>query len=366
MSAHNRPAGAAAFAVILYVALCLLPAAPATALDLGEGIVRLTLHEGTGRFSLACVKDAGGPPVALLAAQDPRTTTLSIVVGTKIYRMGESGDFSEAVQKTSLGGRFVWTSSFLVVTEDFSFVASQGSTTADGVRIDITVRNASRENLKAGLRYLFDTYLGESGLVPFSTDRQSTLKRETTLAGKDLPAWWLSPLAGDAGRFGLQSMASAPGVTPPDRIVFANWKRLSDAAWSYETSAARDFSLKPYSFNDSAVSQYYDPRPLSPGAQFTTTLVLGRFNPAGFSANAASLRASSSFASAVQRSLDAGKAAPSSPAAIRSDIAALNAILARVDAALTAGGSATDDELAVMESAISDLKGRLAAYGSRK
>ncbi|HVO39508.1 MAG TPA: hypothetical protein VMV03_10830 [Spirochaetia bacterium] len=366
MSAQKRLLRVAASAVILCAALGLLPAGHASALDLSEGIMRLTLHQGIGRFSLACVKDPGGAPIPLLAAQDPRTTTLSIVVGTKIYRMGESGDFSEAVQKTPLGGRFVWTSSFLSVTEDFSFVASPGSATADGVRIDITVRNASKENLKAGLRYLFDTYLGESGLVPFSTDRQPTIKRETTLAGKDLPAWWLSPLAGDAGPFGLQIMASAPGVTPPDRIVFANWKRLSDAAWSYDTSAARDFSLKPYSLNDSAVCQYYDPRALVPGGQFSATLVMGRFNPSGFSANAASLKASSNFASAVQQSLDAGKAARSAPAAIRSDIEALNAILARVDAALAAGGGATDDELALMESAITDLKARLAAYGSGK
>lgn len=365
MSTHIRLTRPALLAAALCAALGLLTPGPASALDLSEGIMRLTLHEGIGRFSLACLKDPGGSPVPLLAARDPRTTTLSVVVGTKIYRMGESGEFSEAVQKTAMGGRFVWTSSFLSITEEFSFIASPGSATADGVRIDITVRNASKENLKAGLRYLFDTYLGESG-SPFSTDRQAALKRETTLAGKDLPTWWLSPLTGDAGPFGLQSMASAPGVTPPDRIVFANWKRLSDAAWSYETSNARDFSLKPYSLNDSAVCQYYDPRRLSPGAQFTATLALGRFNPAGFAANAGSLRAASNFASTVQQSLDAGKTAPSSGAAIRSDIAALNAILTRVDAALSSGGSATDDELAVMESALNDLKGRLAAYGSRK
>ena len=69
------------------------------------------------------------------------------------------------------------------------------------------------------------------------------------------------------------------GDHPADRIVFANWKRLSDASWSYETSASRDFSLQPYSVNDSAVSQYYDPRLLAPGAQATVTIVLGKFSP---------------------------------------------------------------------------------------
>lgn len=356
-------------ALILLPLGLVLPAASAIsapALDLSAGSMRLSLYEDIGRFSLAY---AGGRqaanPVPLLAAQDPRTTTLSVLLDTRIYRMGESPEFSSSLQKTQLGARFLWVSPLLSVTEDFSFLSSQGSTDADGVRIDITLKNLSRQDFKAGVRYLFDTYLGEPGPVHFSTDRQPVLKRETTLAGQNLPAWWLSPRAGDPDQLGLQCMVSGQGITKPDRIVFANWKRLSDASWSYETSASRDFSLQPYSVNDSAVSQYYDPRTLAPGAQVTMTIVLGKYNPAGFTL-APARAAPSDFAASIQKSLDAGKTAPSASAALRADLSALNTILARVDAGLAAGGSATDDELALMESAIADLKARRATYGSQK
>ena len=64
--------------------------------------------------------------VPLLAAQDPRTTMLSIVVGNKIYRMGESSEFSEKAERVPGGARFVWKSSFLQVTETFTFIPSAG------------------------------------------------------------------------------------------------------------------------------------------------------------------------------------------------------------------------------------------------
>ena len=65
----------------------------------------MTLYQGIGRFSISCLaKGQNGIAVPLLSAQDPRTTTLSVVVGNKIYRMGESSGFSEKVEKIP-GGR---------------------------------------------------------------------------------------------------------------------------------------------------------------------------------------------------------------------------------------------------------------------
>lgn len=348
-------------------------ALPGRALDLSSGLMKLSLFEDNGRFSVSAVKDQKtGAAVPLLAAQDPRTTSLSIVVGTKIYHMGENAEFSSALQKTPQGARFVWTSPLVSVTEDFSFVAASKGAQASAVRIDITLKNVSRQTVSAGARYLFDTYLGEMGPAHFITDRQQALSRETTLSGNGIPAWWLSPLTGDADRFGLQCMTSGAGITAPDRIVFANWKRLSDAPWSYETSSSRDFSLQPYSVNDSAVCQYYNPRSLAPGAFSVITIVLGVFNPAGFAASPsagpsqAPAPDAAAFAASVQKSLDTAKAAPSANDSIRADLRTLDTILDRVDAGLSAGGGASNDELAVMESALADLSARLSQHGSPK
>ena len=374
----------------------LLPGA-AGALDLAGGRLKLTLYEGIGRFSLSCLtKDQGGTALPLLAPQDPRTTTLSIVVGNKVYRMGESAGFSEKAEKIAGGGRFTWKSSFLQVTETFTFIASAGSTATDGVRIDVGLKNLSERDANIGVRFLFDTYLGESSQVHFRTDTLQQLTHELTLTPADKALYWVSPLAGDAEDMGLQVMVGAPGVTVPDRVVFANWKRLSDASWGYDTSASRNFSLLPYSVNDSAVSQYYDPRPVAKGAETTVTLALGKFNRSGFGLGApAAGEAPEAAGEEPEASEPAEPAAASVPSAqvappaavtpstssaprpqpsgaavappsldaqkLRADISAINGVLSKIDAALSSG-TLSDDELAQLESILKELGSGAARY----
>jgi hypothetical protein len=343
------------------LALFLLAAyLPLHAMELSSGKIRLSLFEGIGRFAFS-YRAASGGWIPLLSPQDPRTTMVSLVLDSRIFRLGDSADFAETVEKTSTGARFIWKSDFLVVTESFSFISSRGATASDGIRIDLTLRNVSRQDFTAGVRYLFDTWLGETGQAHFSTNTGLAVKRETTLAGRDLPRWWVSPRAGDPEQLGLQCMVTESGITRPDRIVFANWKRLSDAAWGYETSSARDFSLQPYSKNDSAVAQYYDPRPLPKGSQLTVTLVLGKYDPAGFAATSAA--AIGDFQSAVRQSLAAEKTAPDAPSALHADLDTLDAILSRLDAALAPGADISEADLALAESTLRDLSARSPTNG---
>ncbi len=274
-AAGGSPGGARLFALFV-VLVSVLAAAPAFGLDVSDGRVRLTLIEGTGRFSISCQQASnGGAYVPLLATQDPRTSTLSVVYGNRIYRMGESSDFLEKAERVPGGARFVWTSAFLQVTETFTFVAALDSTVSTGVRIDLSLRNLSEQDITVGARYLFDTYLGEPSGVHFRTPSMTQMNRELALTPADKTAWWESPLVGDKDGFGLQVMLSGEGITVPDRVVFANWKRLSDASWSYDVSAARNFNLLPYSVNDSAVAQYYESRRVPRSGGVTLTLVMG-------------------------------------------------------------------------------------------
>ncbi len=348
--------GAAFFSLLMLAA-----SAPSWSLDLADGRIRLTLNEGIGRFSLSCqTRGSSGVFVPLLAAQDPRTTTLSIVIGNKIYRMGESSEFSEKAEKTPSGGRFIWKSSFMQVTETFTFIASAGSSVTDGVRIDLRMQNLSEQDMTVGVRYLFDTYLGESSFVHFRTDTLNQVTHEMTLSAADKAAYWVSPLAGDADNFGLQVMLSGQGITVPDRVIFANWKRLSDASWSYETSTVRNFSLLPYSVNDSAAAQYYDPRPIPRAGEATVTLVMGAFSKAGFGAAAPSTDLSAN----LQQSLAAAQTSPDTGQAVRTDLSTVDQILARIDAAIAAGATISDDDLAVLQSALKDLDGRVTRYST--
>jgi len=354
--------GSVRIASTMLLSALLLAAAPLSGLEVADGRIRLTLQEGIGRFSISCQnKGSSGVYVPLLAAQDPRTTTLSVVVGNKIYRMGESSEFSEKAERLQGGARFVWKSTFLQVTETFTFIPSGDSSVTTGVRIDLSMRNLSEQDIRAGARYLFDTYLGESGSVYFRTSSLPQVTRELTLTAADKTAWWMSPLTGDPDEFGLQVMMSGTGITAPDRVVFANWKRLSDSTWAYETSGARNFSLLPYSVNDSAAAQYYEPRPIPRSGEATFTMALGLYSKAGYGALPAIPIASTPSADSsagIQQSLSAGQNAASDAQAVRADLSAVNTILSEIDAKIGGSGTISDDELAMIESALKALGSR--------
>jgi len=351
------------------LALVLLAAAAhLSALDVSDGKIRISLLEGTGRFTMAC-QNGSGVYVSLLATQDPRTSVLSVVYGNRIYRMGESSEFKETVEKVSGGARFVWRSTFLQVTETFTLIAPTGSTVSSGVRIDLSLRNLTDQEITAGARYLLDTYLGEPANVHFKTSTLAQVNRELTLTPGDKTAWWASPLANDKNQFGLQVMLGGPGITVPDRVVFANWKRLSDSSWAYDTSAARNFSLLPYSVNDSAVAQYYEARAIPRSCELIFTLVMGLVSPSGYTgltgtAAAPAPAPAADFSTSVLQSLAQGRTASDDAQAATADLASVNAILGEIDARMGSSVSMSDEELALIETALKDLQARSGRFGT--
>jgi hypothetical protein len=382
---------------ILAACALVLCAGLAGALDLTEGRLRLTLHEGIGRFSLSYLSNSRESAYTpLLVAQDPRTSVLSIVVGNRVTRLGEGSEYSLTTERTTDGARFLWKSSLLTVTESFSFLASEGATAANGIRIDVEVKNTSRQDLTVGLRYLFDTYLGEASFLHFRTDAIPDVTRELTLSGDSMPRYWVSPLADDPEELGMQVMTSGEGITVPDKVVFANWKRLNDASWSYTTSTARNFNLLPYSVNDSAVSQYYEPKRLAKGASATVTLCLGKYAPAGFALKKPVAPTVAAAPVVEQPAVveqppvveqPAVVEPPAQPAVepaaepivavepaveasaqvqqmVRTDMAAVNALISEIDGNIAAGPEVSADVIARLKAAIAELKSRAAGYPS--
>lgn len=382
--------------ILLLVAAFAGAMAPLGALEVSNGQVKLTLHEGIGRFTIAgLAKASGGSYTPLLVAQDPRTSMVSLLVADRVIRLGESSDFRESVEKTATGARFTWTSKQLVVAETFTFIGAPGADVASGVRIDLEVKNVSIRDVTVGVRYLFDTWLGEASSVHFRTDTVSGLSREMTVTGADRAAYWVSPLADDPEGFGFECMLSGEGVTVPDRVVFANWKRLSDAAWSYTTSAARTFSQAPYSLNDSAVGQYYDPRPVPRGESMTVTLALGRASPSGLTLHTTATQvvaaateptaegttteaattevatteattettAEAAVETTAETSTEPSSETAATTTTARDDLGRVNELLKEIDRLLALGADMSAEELDAMEQAVAALKERAALYG---
>jgi hypothetical protein len=356
-----------------------------SALELSAGTLRLVLHKGIARFSLY------SDEVPLFVDQDPRTSGLAVMVDNKVYRLGETLEFRQKAETLPPGGRFTWTSPRLTVTESFSLAEPSG------LLITITVANTGERDLRVGLRLFLDTYLGEEGYPHFQTDLQPEINSETTMLRTNMPRYWLSASFRSKKPAGLLCLLKGAEVTEPDRVVFANWKRMSEASWTYETSPGRSFSDLPYSINDSAVFQYYDPQPLPMGSSRTVTIVLRAAKPglsdlelqtpqpaqqAGATPGGAAgpevgltpaqvpvpppaepppgemPTAASGLAPAAEPS-----PVPSEILTLRGDLKVLDNLLQELEKKLSTRAAFSEEELKVMEQVLADLKNRLEKTG---
>jgi hypothetical protein len=235
------------------------------------------------------------------------------------------------------------------VTESFAF---QGQA---AVSLSVTITNHTEGGLNAGLRLLLDTYLGETGFPHFRTDREREINGELSFGTDNMPAYWLSRPSRPPEAPGLQVFLRGGGVTTPDRVVLANWKRLNESPWQYETSPARNFSDLPYSINDSAVCHYYEPILLPAGASRTFDILLSGIG--GGEAPAAAEPARLPAATAAL--------SPDSPRelGIQGDLRVLNSVLQQLALKLDSRSPFSEEELRLMEQILADLKKRLERYG---
>jgi hypothetical protein len=167
---------------LFFVMFLLLCSLLVYSLDINNGRIRLVLHKNMGRFSLYYLSDPEKKKyTSFLLDQDVRTSTLSIVVNNKVYRLGDTGSFKEKIEETSKGARFIWNSKQLEIIEDFIFTTSSNISETDGVTVTLTIANVSNEELEVGARYLFDTYLGESKNYHFKTNNTEKIENETII-----------------------------------------------------------------------------------------------------------------------------------------------------------------------------------------
>lgn len=315
----------------------------AWSLEVSQDRLKLVLHQGIGRFSLYL------DGAALFVDQDPRTSGIALLLNNRVYKLGDNTEFRESAESLPGGARFSWTSRLVTVTESFAF---QGPA---AVSLSVTITNHTEGELNAGLRLLLDTYLGETGFPHFRTDRDREINGELSFGRDNMPAYWLSRSSRSPEAPGLQVFLRGGGVTTPERVVLANWKRLNESPWQYETSPARNFSDLPYSINDSAVCHYYEPILLPAGASRTFDMLLSGIG--GGEAPAIAESARSAAATAALR--------PDSPRelGIQGDLRVLNGVLQQLARKLDSRSPFSEEELRLMEQILADLKNRLERYG---
>jgi hypothetical protein len=328
------------------------------ALELTKGRLKLVLHEGTGRFSLYYMTDIREQTYEpLFLVQDPRTSSLTILEGNRAFRMGDSNQFTEEITETTNGARFTFDSPALEVVQEFQFITSVSASLADAVVVRLSITNNSEQALSVGARYIFDTVLGERENVHFRTPSVDAYTREAELTPSETLWYWRSPSPENEG-FGFQQTVFGSGVTPPSRIVFANWKRLNESNWEYEVESRRNFNLLPYSINDSAAAIYYDAEILDRGGTRRIIAVFGNQSDGSYVLES---NGDTGISRVFQQVVT-----PESPAAtesaVRADLIAVEDLIEQIDALLANPSQITAEDVEVLREVIAELEERRAVY----
>jgi hypothetical protein len=242
--------------------------------------------------------------------------------------------------------------------------------------MSISIRNRSRKELSVGMRMCLDTYLGEENLAHFSSDRHQEIRNELEVSSEDMIRYWLSPSPDTPPAAGLQCVTSGADVTPPDKIVFANWKRLSEASWDYQASSNRNFNLMPYSINDSAVCMYYEPVDLPPEGSREIVLVLANLTLSDYGKIAS---AGTPAQQPVEEPVEQPPVQPAEPptgddlqalrdrldlesTSLADDLAFLNELIDQIDAHLSSGEDISDVQILLMQEILSVIKDKAERY----
>ena len=331
---------------IIFILLLVFIVHSAFAAEFIDGRIKLVLNPGTGRFSLYYMTDIAREEfVHLFTAEDPRTSFLSIMVNNKTYKMGETYLFKTSIGGTPSSPSLIFESSFMVVTQNFSFTKTGASSMTNGVLITITITNKSDRTVNAGMRLLIDTDLGEKNNAHFITNLRE-INNETVIDKTSQDQYWVSK------NDKLLLMGSIASENRPDTVHFANWKRLNDAPWKITYMKGRNFNLLPYSIDDSAVCYYYEPAPLPKGGSRTATISL----VSSLFSEEQNIIAVSTAEDQPAISIESSLPDEELGDTVRTDLATLEELVFRLDESIVSGLYISDEELAAISLLISRIK----------
>jgi hypothetical protein len=363
-----------------FLALLILAVACLPALEVKDGLIKIVLQEDSGRFSVYYLDDvAKGRYEPLIFDRDPRTSSLNVYVDQKLYRMGESTEFRIGARRNGAGADFVFKSAFCTVTENFSFVKSKGSSLADGVKISVSVENITERDIFVGCRVIVDSYLGETLAGHFGTNIRQKISNETLIDSRSKDEWLTSVPVG-AAKVGLLIPLAASGMTQADQVYLANWSRLNSAAWDFDFNQTRNFTLQPYSINDSAIALDWNPALIQAGKSRLFSYIAAGFKGdetftfgapsangvAGFTAVAAS----ASSTSTSTKPATGGDLAVKTPgdakkelyAQAQTDYLVIGDLISRINSILASGNEPSDADVANMKEALDGIKAKRSQY----
>ena len=230
------------------------------AIDIRSGLVRIATDDQTLQPMLYRLVNISGKSKyePLWFDGDPRTSFIILNIDNRIYRMGASKEYKTSQRQIKNGIEIEYRSVTNRLTQRVLFYKSPYSRVTDGFIIEIEIENYTTREMKVLIKEVCDTVLGEKGGYNFATSSNPRVTDEMIITSDSDEKYVISP--GQTSSIALLLDEEAK----PDMVVIANWKRLSDSKFYYDSELMKGFTQSPFSINDSALGLYWNERIIPP------------------------------------------------------------------------------------------------------
>ncbi len=273
----------------IWAALAVLLAVPslasaATPLSFENEFVRVVVNPGpkeAGRFSISTT---GGDPSRPESARKPLIfggttpwtsyTTLTIDGTSYVFggptsrRAGKAaryGDLIGTPQVTSTSITHTGRLGDVEVVQELALVRGPSTRMLDTVRITYRLKNVGTTTRRVGLRVMLDTMLGSNDGAPVRAGTEA-ITAACALTGKAVPDYWQAFDSVANPTVISQGSLRGEGLTPPDKLLFADWGSFADEPWEPTLAPGQGFIRKGETDPDTATALLWNPEPLAPGA----------------------------------------------------------------------------------------------------
>ncbi|HFJ9404172.1 TPA: hypothetical protein ACGW3F_003269 [Bacillus paranthracis] len=161
----------------------------------------------------------------------------------------------------------------VTIRQYMNIVKNNGTGKEDVVKIRYTAENIAPFNSEIGLRIMMDTMLGSNDAAPFRIPGKEEVTKELEMNGEAIPSYWqaFDNLA-EPSVIAQGTLENTLGEKP-NKIQFANWRRLYDKSFDYPVDSSQPIG-------DSAVAIYWENKTVQSNSkkEFVTYYGLSQFD----------------------------------------------------------------------------------------
>lgn len=184
---------------------------------------------------------------------------ISVKVDDSVYKLNELSNIKNDVIEEGKALRFLADIPNSTIKAEVHVILEEKR---DSFLIKGFIKNEGSEPVNAGIRFLIDTWAGDTDGVPFilpaAKDNNAVYTQEVKFNALHSSVWETWNPERNTVAF-IRNELTGEGLTAPDEVALVNWGQAYHSEWDYQVSESMNVT------GDSAVILWWQPEQLLPG-----------------------------------------------------------------------------------------------------